>query len=305
MTAYDPAATLYFVVNAASGRQAADEKRAVIDEALAAGGRRGEVLLCEPRDIARTAQRAARAALAERGAVVAVGGDGTINSVAQAAHDTGCALGVLPQGTFNYFARTHGIPTEPDEAAQALLAARPQPVQLGRVNDRVFLVNASIGLYPELLEDREAWKQRWGRSRLVALGAALATLAGEHRRLRLHVELGGSTRDVRTQTLFVGNNRLQFEQVGLPVVPDNGNVGAVMLKSLGSWALLGLLLRGAFGRLGDADTVEAFEFQQMTVRPSRLPPRRALKVACDGEVSWMRPPLVFGVAPRPLLLLKP
>lgn len=305
MTAYDPAAPLRFIVNAASGRQAADDKRAVIDAALAGAGRRGEVQLCEPRQVAAAAAQAAREAAADRGAVVAVGGDGTINSVAQAAHAAGCALGVLPQGTFNYFARTHGIPTEPVEAAQALLGYRPQPVQLGRVNDRVFLVNASIGLYPELLEDREAWKSRWGRSRLVALGAALATLLGEHRRLRLRVQLGGQAREVRTQTLFVGNNRLQFEQVGLPVDPEGGHVAAVMLKPIGSWAMLGLLLRGALGRLGEADTVEAFEFQQMTVRPSRKGPRRRLKVACDGEVSWMAPPLEFGVAPGPLWLLKP
>ncbi|MCK7495945.1 MAG: acylglycerol kinase family protein [Comamonadaceae bacterium] len=51
-----------------------------------------------------------------RTAVVAVGGDGTLNTVAQAAHAAGCAMGVVPQGTFNYFARTHGIPADPADA---------------------------------------------------------------------------------------------------------------------------------------------------------------------------------------------
>ena len=129
-------------------------------------------------------------------AVVAVGGDGTLNTVAQAAHAAGCAMGVVPQGTFNYFARTHGIPADPADAIRLLLHAAPLPVQVAGINDRVFLVNASLGLYPDLLEDREAYKARFGRSRSVAFVAACATLLGAQRRLRLHIETGGTARDV-------------------------------------------------------------------------------------------------------------
>ena len=49
-------------------------------------------------------------------------------------------------------------------------------MQVGLLNDRPFLVNASLGLYPQLLEDREAFKQKFGRSRLVALWSGLVTL---------------------------------------------------------------------------------------------------------------------------------
>jgi hypothetical protein len=87
--------------------------------------------------------------------VVAAGGDGTINTVAHEAVRQGCLFGVLPQGTFNYFGRTHGIPEDLAEAVRALLRARVTPVQVGMVNDRIFLVNASVGLYPQLLEARE------------------------------------------------------------------------------------------------------------------------------------------------------
>lgn len=304
---YQAQALLRFVVNAASGRAGGEEKRAAIEEALRATGRRGEIVLADASALDRTARRQAEAALAEGGALVAVGGDGTLNAIAQAAHAVGCAMGVVAQGTFNYFARTHGLPQDAGEAVRLLAACRPQPVQLGQVNGRVFLVNASLGLYPEVLEDREAWKSRLGRSRLVALGAAVATVAGGHRRLRLRVELDGQARDVRTLTLFVGNNRLQLEQVGLPEAPalDRGRVAAVILKPMGPWRLLGLMLRGAFGTLGEADTVDRFTFEQMTVRPAWRPGRRGVKVACDGELLRLPPPLNFGVATRPLWLLKP
>ena len=302
--AFDPAASLTFIVNAASGHNDEAAKRAVIETALQAAGRAGELVFAAAGDLPASAERAAARALATGSAVVAVGGDGTINAVAQAAHAAGCAMGVLPQGTFNYFARTHGIPTEPADAMAALLAATPQPVQVGAVNDRVFLVNASLGLYPDLLEDRETYKSRFGRSRLVALASVAATLLRERRQLRLRIERGGDARDVRTPTLFIGNNRLQLEQVGLAEAPalDAGRMAAVMLRPIGTAAMLWLLVRGAFGSLGEADDIESFEFDHMRVAPRRRHGR--LKVAFDGEVAWMRAPLEFGVSPVPLYLLK-
>jgi diacylglycerol kinase family enzyme len=303
----DPAAGLLFIINAAAGHHERAHTRAAIEAALAAAGRSGELLFTPPADLAHVAMRAAAEALARHGAVVAVGGDGTINAVAQAAYAAGCTMGVVPQGTFNYFARAHGIPTDTAAATRALLGALPLPVQVGLINDRVFLVNASLGLYPELLQDREAWKARFGRSRLVAFGAAVVTLLSPHGQLRLRITTRAGTRDVTTPTLFIANNRLQLEQVGLPQAPalDEGCLAAVMSRPIGALALLGLLWRGAQGRLGEADAVSSFEFHHLLVRPRLALGRRTIRVAFDGEAGRMPWPLDFRVAPRPLWLLKP
>jgi diacylglycerol kinase family enzyme len=300
-------AKLHFVINAASGSADADAKRGAIEAALRSAGRTGELLFPAPGELASVTRRAAASARAAGSAVVAVGGDGTINAVAQAAHAEGCPMGVLPQGTFNYFARANAIPPDPVLAADVLMRSAPRPVQIGLLNDKVFLVNASVGLYPQLLEDREAYKARFGRSRGVALVSGLATLLREHRQLRLRVERGGAVRNVRTPTLFVGNNRLQLEQVGVATAAavEDGSVCAVLLKPIGTAAMLWLLLRGAMGSLGEADDVESFAFQRMAVNPSLAYGRRRVKVAVDGEVSWMRWPLEFSVAPTPLYLLAP
>jgi diacylglycerol kinase family enzyme len=302
----DPSSALLFVINGASGSAADDEVRAAIESALAAADRRGELLFCEPAQVQQQAASAAARAVATRTAVVGVGGDGTLNAVAQAAHDAGAAMGVVPKGTFNYFARTHGIPTDPAEATAALLMAQPQAVQVAGLNQRVFLVNASLGLYPDLLEDREAYKKRFGRSRLVALGSAMATLLRAQRRLRLRIDGPGPSRAVRTLTLFVGNNRLQLEQFGMLPAHETrpGHITAVMLKPIGTLAMLGLMLRGAMGSLGEAESVEHFEFERLVVTPSRLYGRRRVKVAFDGEVAWMPVPIVFKVLARPLWLMK-
>lgn len=298
----------FFVVfNRASGHGDRDELGPAVEAACAAAGRRCELLPVEqPGRLAETAREAVRRARAVDGVVVAAGGDGTINCVAQAVLGSGCAFGVLPRGTFNYFARTHGIPSELDDALRVLLHEQPIPAQVGLLNDRVFLVNASLGLYPQLLEDREGWKQRFGRSRLVALGAGIATLLRGHRSLRLSIELHGQPRQVRTPTLFVGNNALQMEQVGLPEsrAIDDGALAGVMLKRVGRGTLMWLLACGALGKLGEVDQVENFSFRRLTVRARTFGARR-IKVATDGEVLWMPLPLRFEVAPHPLLLIRP
>jgi diacylglycerol kinase family enzyme len=307
----DPAAALQFVINGAAGSSVAQTQREVIEAALRTAGRRGELHFSRPQDLPRVAQEAARQAVACETAVVAVGGDGTLNAVAQAAHAVGCAMGVVPQGTFNYFARTHGIPADAAQAVALLADAIPTPVQVAAVNDRVFLVNASLGLYPELLEDREAYKKRFGRSRWVAFWAASVTLLRAQQRLRLRIEEGTSVGDLRTLTLFVGNNRLQLEQVGMQPSAQaegeraQGRITAVMLRPIGTLSMLRLMLHGAMGTLGEAQSVERFEFDHMVVRP-RLPQgRRGIKVAFDGEVTTLRAPLNFRVLDKPLYLLKP
>ena len=250
----DPAAPVQFVINAAAGSSDADSLRDVIESVLRAEGRRGHLHFCASVQLALAARESAQRALSTRAAVVAVGGDGTLNTVAQAAHAAGCAMGVVPQGTFNYFARTHGIPADPADAVRLLLRSSPAPVQVAGINDRVFLVNASIGLYPDLLEDREAYKARFGRSRWVAFVAACATLLRAQRRLRLHIEVGDTVRDVQTLTLFVGNNRLQLQQFGaepqdtLAGTPGDGSMAALVLRPIGTMSMIGLMLHGGPGR---------------------------------------------------------
>jgi len=308
---FNGAAPLQFVVNGKAGSSDADATHDAIESGLREAGRTGIVRFAGQGELARVAREGAAKALADGSAVVAVGGDGTINTVAQAAHPAGCAMGVLPEGTFNYFAREHGAPTETAEALRWLLDARPEPVQVSAINERVFLVNASLGLYPDLLQDRERWKARFGRSRLVALGAGLATLLRAQDFLRLSIEWEGKLRDVRTLTLFVGNNRLQLEKLGLadPDAPAQGGaadsqITAVILKPIGTVAMLALVLRGALGNLGDAGGVEHFVCHKLVVEPTFTLGRRRVKVAFDGEVEWMRWPLSIRVLPKPLWLLK-
>ena len=298
---------LFIVMNAASGHKDSGDERKIIADVFTAAGRKFEFLEIEkPQYIGAVCAKAVALAKVHGGVVVAAGGDGTVNAVAGAVLRSNCPFGVLPQGTFNYFGRTNGIPQDAKAAAEALLGASIAPVSVGEVNGRVFLVNASLGLYPQLLEDREAWKQQLGRSRLVAFASGLATLLKARSQLRLEIELAGKTTTLATPTLFIGNNHLQLAQVGIDEehadAVKQGALAGIAPRPIGTLALFGLLARGAIGRLGDADNLDSFSFRRLKVA---VRSKRRIKVATDGEVVWMALPLVFQVADTPLLLMVP
>ncbi|HWS70638.1 MAG TPA: diacylglycerol kinase family protein, partial [Thermoanaerobaculia bacterium] len=87
---------------------------------------------------------------------IAAGGDGTINHVMQPlVHADGAILGVIPVGTYNHFAKDLGIPLPWREALEVVLTGATRQIDAARVNDRFFVNNVSMGLYPELVAKRE------------------------------------------------------------------------------------------------------------------------------------------------------
>jgi len=300
-------APFFIVLNIGSGHGDANTAKTLIGAVLREAGRHHEFFMVQnPDDIDAQARRAVKAASEQGGVVVAAGGDGTLNSVAQIVLESDVTFAVLPQGTFNYFGRTHGISTDTEAATRALLRATAGPAQVGLVNDRLFLVNASIGLYPRIFENRETDKKKFGRFRLVALGSGLMTLLRGYRQMHLLIERDGISLAARTATLFVGNNPLQLQQLGISEADSEqpNQLIAVMPRPVGKLAMLGLVVQGMFGRLSEAKDVDSFAFNTMSVE-FRTHRKRQLKVAIDGEVVWETTPLVMRVSPKPLTMLLP
>src|SRR5439155_5604546 len=84
--------------------------------------------------------------------VIAVGGDGTINEIIQALAGSETALGVLPGGTANVWAREVGIPLNVSGAREALIQGQARRIDLGRANERYFLLMSGIGLDGEVTQ---------------------------------------------------------------------------------------------------------------------------------------------------------
>ena len=104
------------------------------------------------------------AAASDAAIVVAGGGDGTISAVAQELIGSNKTLGVLPLGTLNNFSKDLHIPKDLDEAVKIIAQNHVKIIDVGEVNQRIFINNSSIGLYPHIVEKREA-QQRLGHGK--------------------------------------------------------------------------------------------------------------------------------------------
>jgi diacylglycerol kinase family enzyme len=248
---------------------------------------------------------AARAALdAQLAIVVAGGGDGTINAVASVLVDTGVAFGVLPLGTLNHFAKDMGIPLVLEQAIATIAHGARRTVDVGEVNGQVFLNNSSLGLYPDIVRDREKQQSRLGRGKWLA--AAWATLGALRRYPFLSVRLKldeGTGRARRTPFVFIGNNAYLMQGFGIGARErlDAGKLSLYVAQRPGRLGLLRLGWCALWGRLAqerDFDVLSA-ESLDIDTRHSRI------RVATDGEVTVMATPLHYRIRPGALVVIVP
>jgi len=289
--------TFVLVQNPGSGNDDPEFLGEHVRQRLLAAGKNCEVI--EHRDGESIVERvaiAARMATSINGALVAIGGDGTVNLAADAAMRNDLPLGIVPTGTYNFVARAHGVPQDVDAAVSFLLQGRAQPTRVGRLNGRPFLVNASIGLYARLLSDRETFSRHLGRRRAVASLAATVGALRRHRPLDLTLDLRGVARRLTATTFIVGNNRLQLERVGVADLPttDAPELSAVILHPAARTTLLAMIWRGLLGEVAETRELETFLFEKLQVDVPRRRARR-ITVALDGERVRETLPLKFSL----------
>lgn len=234
--------------------------------------------------------------------IVAGGGDGTVSAVAGVLAGTQAAMGVLPLGTLNHFAKDLGVPLELERAVQTLAAGRTALVDTGEVNGRVFVNNSSIGLYPVLVEQREL-RRRLGFGRLRALASGAAAALRWHRNLQVHIDADGNTCESATPFVFVGNNRYVLDSLefGSRRRLDEGVLSVYLLTGTGRLEMLRLAACAVTGRLREARGFESLMARRVTIRSRR----RRLLVAADGEAAFQTAPLEYRIRPRALRVLVP
>ena len=235
--------------------------------------------------------------------IVAAGGDGTISAVASVLRGSGAVLGILPLGTFNYFARSLDIPLEIADAARLLGTGVRRKVRVASINDRTFLNNASLGAYPAILETREKIYRRWGRSRIAAYWSVLVALFTLRRPLHLRIEAGEAVIERHTPLVFAVNNAFQLDQVGLSGREEiaAGRLAVFIAPHTNRW---GMLLNSMLLALGLAGKNENFDM--VAADHIRIEERRSSRdVACDGERAKMDAPYELRVIEDELTVIVP
>jgi YegS/Rv2252/BmrU family lipid kinase len=290
----------HIIINARSGAPGKDAAAERVSQHLAERGVPAHLdLIRRPEDLA---DAAARAAASDADVVVAGGGDGTISGVSSAVAGSGKMLGVLPLGTFNYFARRIGVPLDLDAALDVLTTSTTvKTMSVGEVNGRIFLNNASIGLYPAVLKHRETAYRKVGRSQAVAYLSVALVLVRPRQFLKLQVSADGEPLVRRTPLLFVGTNAHQMETFGLGGQDclEEGKLAAYITRPMTTSDLWRLALRGFFRGLHGAPELELVCAQDLYVT---LPHKR-VRVAMDGELVRLHSPLRFRMRPHALHVL--
>ena len=245
-------------------------------------------------------------AIAERGDALLIvgGGDGTIGSAASALVGTETRLGILPLGTLNHFARDLGLPTDLNEAAKVIAAGNQRRVDVAEMNQRIFINNSAIGLYPLMVIDRDLQRRRLGRSkRLAMLVASIRTLwRFGHRRLTLTVNEEHKAR-VDTPLLFVGNNdyRIDLGAPGKRERLDGGELCVMVMRQKTRRGMIAASIRALFDRSHPDDMVRIDGVERLRVASQRS----HLAVSLDGEVVRAEPPLEYRIRRQALRVIAP
>jgi diacylglycerol kinase family enzyme len=232
------------------------------------------------------------------------GGDGTISAAAGCLVDTNIALGVLPLGTFNHFARDLGLPVPWQDALAALAQARPRAVDVGEVNGRIFINNCSLGSYPDAVRERDALRRAHGAAKWLAMLLATIKVFRRLRRLRLRIETPQDTLALRTPFMFVGNNAYSGHVLEHSLRPrlDEGRLWIYTTRAHRRLTLLRLAWQSFIHRIDAADALESHSVSEATVTSAS---GRAIPIAADGELLDLQPPLRFRIRPRALRVLAP
>lgn len=288
------------IINARSGFSDKEEPRRQLISVLEAAGITADISLANTG--AEILELARAAAQSDSGVIVAGGGDGTINAVASAIIGTDKILGVLPFGTLNHFAKDLKIPPDLEGAARVLISGHADSVDVGEVNGRIFLNNSSLGLYPRIVQEREK-KQRLGSGKWPAF--VWAAIAVFRRYPFLHVRLiaEGKTLDIRTPFVFVGNNKYVMEglDIGRRERLDKGQLSVNVTNRTGRWGLVRLAWRALLGHLREEKDFLALLTDELEIKTKH----KRLRVAFDGEVDSLGPPLHYRVRPGALRVIVP
>jgi YegS/Rv2252/BmrU family lipid kinase len=233
---------------------------------------------------------------------VAAGGDGTINAVIQPLVHTDAILGVIPAGTYNHFAKDLGIPLSWREALEIVVSGATRPIDTARINERFFVNNISMGLYPELVARREEKGRdypRW-KARLYAAFGTLqkfphvaVTLDSEH-----HQEV------IRTHVLMISNNGYDLSRLGIEaprLALEEGRLSVYWLPHMPRLTLTRFVAHYLAGRVREAPGFRSFRTSRIKVDSSK----KHLHIGIDGEVVTMATPLLITIAPQSLSVKVP
>ena len=236
--------------------------------------------------------------------VLVAGGDGTVESAASALVGTPVALAILPGGTLNHFARDHAIPTDPQEALEVARRGVVGTVDVGYLNDSVFINTSSVGAYVRFVRWRDRIEPYVGY-RLASMLAGVRVLL-RWPLLPVTLQVEGVVRHYRTPLVFVGVGERNLALSGFGQRVSGGGRGLYVILPHGRRHAR--RFARAYGRTtrGLPCGQRKIGLDTALVQQFRLDlPSPRTHVATDGEIVPAHPPLAYRFARDALRVVLP
>ena len=264
------------------------------------GGRDGDVTYQFSNDVADGRRKAAQAVRDGVDTVLVAGGDGMVNSIGGVLVGTDTALGVIPTGSGNGFARHFGIPLDIPGAIQALARAKRRPIDVGTANGHPFFVTCSLAWDAAIARRFEAFPFRGIAPYVFAAAAELITYKDQP----IHVALdGGTTQVFANPILFTVANLTQYgggAQIAPKARPDDGLMEMVVVLRPDLPLLLMNIGRLFNGTLDQLPQVATRRFRSLDLhRPKATP------IQLDGELVDAGRAIEIRLLPKALFVLVP
>jgi diacylglycerol kinase family enzyme len=299
MARFTAMSRIFVILNADSGSGHDAALTQQVQGLFESAGIPAEVFLV--RDGGEIAAKVADAISQQADVIVAGGGDGTVSAVAAALADSEIALGILPLGTLNHFAKDLGLPLALDAAVRQIGAGQRMQVDVGEVNGRVFVNNSSLGLYPDIVHERDRERKRIGRGKWMAFLWASVTALRKYPFLSVCLSVEGKEHRRRTPFVFIGNNEYRMEgfAMGERERLDSGRLSLYVAQRPGRLRLVQLALRALIGRLKQARDFDVLLATEIVIESRH----HHFRVATDGEITVMTPPLHYRIRPASLTVV--
>ena len=243
-----------------------------------------------------------RAILKSPDVLLVAGGDGSVSLGASKLAGTSTALGVLPAGTMNLYARTLKLPIETVEAARRLAAGNIGRADTGQLNGRTFIHQAGVGIHPRLIRFRAhmSFGSRFGKIRASAVATLFAFRAA--RRKAATIAIDGKLHHVRGLAIAVTVNPLGEGHLPFADRIDAGTLGVYYSEVHHPIEIARLGIDLAFGNFRHNPRVQAFTGRHVVIRTH--PPRHH-QLSIDGELADLPEQMEISIAPKSLNVLLP
>ncbi len=235
--------------------------------------------------------------------VFIAGGDGTISKVVNNIIDFDFPIGVLPLGTFNNFCKTLKLSQHVDKAVSQLLDGKEKKIDLGKVNERYFINNSSVGAYTKMVEYRQESQMSFNLDKRSAMFLSLIKSILLFPLIKVSLISNKINGKAKTPVTMISNNKYKFrlDAIGERKSLTEGLLYIYMIKCRSRFCVIKIFLKGILNKLNHEKYFELISSKKITLKIYK----KSVDVSADGEIYKMKPPLVYEICPKCLTVIVP